>query len=107
MERTKKVDKVKFQKIGGGSFRLKNGRIIKPNQIFKAYPSEIPKAFTDLIKPLEDIKEEPVEIIDTVYTLNSRSVGWWDVVDIDGKIMNENALRKEAAEELLNNLLGN
>jgi hypothetical protein len=39
---------LRWRKIGG-SLRLANGKIIKPNQVFLAKESEIPKAFRDTV----------------------------------------------------------
>lgn len=49
--------KIRYQKLGGGSLRMLN-RIIKPNQIFSAYPEEIPEAFNRWIKPLDPLPEK-------------------------------------------------
>lgn len=62
MERTKKITTAaanenaeplkKYRKLGSGSFIL-NNRYIKPNEVFMARESEIPKAFLDVIECLE------------------------------------------------------
>jgi len=116
MERTKKDTKellIQFKKIGGGSFRLKGGKIIKPNQVFFALPTDIPEAFLDAVKPVDgtNISKEsvpkvlPVEVAPAAYSIEPGSVGWFNVVDGEGKPMNEKALRKDAADELLAELL--
>lgn len=38
-----------WQKKGGGSFTLANGKTIKPGGQFQAYDHEIPKAFRDTV----------------------------------------------------------
>lgn len=53
--------KVKWRKIGGGSFRL-GGRIIKPNEIFSASPDEIPELFLKFLVKLEKDPESPAII---------------------------------------------
>ena len=45
MQRNVDDGRILFHKKGGGSFRTVNGRIIKPNQKFRAHPEEIPEAF--------------------------------------------------------------
>lgn len=96
-----------WRKTGGGSHRMKrNGKrvIIKPGQKFKARPSEIPEAFRDIIIPLENLPEEaPVKIEEKEIEIVHKGSGWYNVV-MNGKIMNEKALRPEEAEELAKNL---
>ena len=130
MERTKRASedgKIRWRKTGGGSFRLADGRIIKPNQIFVAAPSEISESFLNLVIPLDEMPKEkaPSEILGSVnfelkeqspeqlqspvdkavYAIEPRGVGWWNVVQaITGKVMNHHALRKGDAEKLLESL---
>ncbi len=109
MQRTKKVPsgQIRWIKTGGGSFRMANGRIIKPNQTFYAKPEDIPKGFRDLVKPLDDLPEEaPIKSI-TVFEMREHSDGgFFDVVNAKtGKKMNENPLDKETAEIMLRGLL--
>ena len=108
---TEKV--IRWKKIGGGSLRFK-GRIIKPGETFKAAANEIPTGFRDVVIPLDSIpgeapipgKPAPVIKADVVeYKLKSRgSGGWFDVVDINGKVLNEKALKKDVAEKLIADL---
>jgi len=107
----------KWKKIGGGSFRL-NGKIIKPGQTFKAAENEIPEAFRDLIILAEDapvgigkrptprkVKAPEIKPVEVTYLVKPReTVGWFDVVDSNGKALNEKALRKEIAEKLVRDL---
>ena len=52
-------EKLKWKNLGG-SFRMADGRNIKRNEIFEAADEEIPKAFRDIIKPLDSLpKVEP------------------------------------------------
>lgn len=100
-----------WRKTGGGTFRLKREgkgiKIIKPNQKFKARPSEIPESIRDIIKPLEELPEEkPLPITPPGYTLKYKGSGWYDVIDGDGKTMNEKTLRKGDAEKLIESLTG-
>ena len=111
----------KWKKIGGGTFRTRSGKIVKPNEIFSAYESDIPGSFRDTIIALESTsgemtrskppvkKDEPKveepKVEDTgEFKLKERSTGWFDVVSSDGKPINENALRKNQAEALIEDL---
>ncbi len=117
MERDKKEQQIQWQKTGGGTFYLKppagspakRGRKIKSGQIFKAYPSEIPQAFRDNIKALDPVppppEEEILEVDEGEYTLKSRGAGgWYDILDSEGKVVNEKALKKDAALEHIESL---
>lgn len=100
-----------WRKTGGGTHRLKREgkplKIIKSNQKFKARPSEIPESFRDIIIPLEDLPEEkPLPITPPGYTPKYKGSGWYDVVDGDGKVMNEKSLRKDEMEKLIESLMG-
>lgn len=102
-------DPIRWKKIGGGPFYYKN-RIIKPGQEFTARPSEISKAFRDVIIPLEEVKVEelpPMEVIKGNYSVQPRgkSKTWFDVVDKNGKVINEKALMKDAADKLAHDLM--
>lgn len=118
MERTQESNTgvIQWRKLGGGSFVATiNGRakIIKPNETFFARPDEIPTSFKDLIVPVDPTElsvkqvEEKVEVEKATapkFELRHRGGGWWNVVDEDGKIFNEKALKREEAEELLESL---
>ena len=128
MIRTKNLSKdpgsediMTWKKIGGGSLRF-NGHIIKPGQTFQATRDEIPKAFLDTIVPTDFIKGDPtsprrkpaqgstitpiVNAPEVVYTVKARGTGgWYDVVDSNGKALNEKALKKDIAEKLAHDLL--
>jgi hypothetical protein len=123
MERTKNTPTLRWKKVGGGSFHAVIGgkqRIIKPGEIFEAKLEEIPEGFRDLIAPVnegakkvmatgttkEDTGPVPeVEIKPAVYDLVHKGGSWYNVVDSDGKVMNEKALRKGDAEALIENLM--
>ena len=118
MERTRKVDPeaIEWKKVGGGSFHANIGgrlRIIKPNERFFSREDEIPKNFKDVVVPMnpkisakkEQEKAEEITVANAPrYSLVHRGGGWFNVVSEDGKVQNENALKKEAAEELLKKL---
>jgi len=120
MERLKKTEvlgreKIQYRKIGGGSLRLKlsgQNRIIKQNELFSAYPDEIPPAFKDTIVPTnlayaakveEAAKPKPVKVTFTLKP-HGKSKSLFDVVDGLGKILNDKALPKAIAEQLINDL---
>jgi hypothetical protein len=102
-----------WQKKGGGSFMLR-GKLIRANDKFRAAPSEIPTAFKDIIIALEDFVDpaaapDPLLVVKKVnYSLQPRgkSKSQFDVVDGQGKRINEKALTKEVATNLLNDLMG-
>lgn len=99
------TDKIKWKKLGGGSFRMASGRIIKQNQVFEATEAEIPKGFRDVIVPVDPIPEPPaLEVVPGGYQVRSRGPGWYDVVDAQGKVVNEGALRQADAQKLLEDL---
>jgi|WetSurSiteA1Bulk_404760.scaffolds.fasta_scaffold206564_2 hypothetical protein len=122
MERTKTgilpEQLISWKKTGNGALRLKNLRYIKPGEIFEAYPSQIPAAFRDTVIPLNPAKlkeeeQQREEVINKVavessaYTVKPRGVGGWvDVIDINGKVINEKAMKLPAAEELIKKLQG-
>lgn len=109
---------IRYKKIGGGSFHATiggNRRIIKPNEVFDARPEEIPEGFRDMIVPLDpsvaDAANKPAQKkapTNLKYFVKKREkgVGYWDVVDKNGKVQNEKALRKDKAEEFIQKLLG-
>ena len=117
MERTKKEDevnslgekKVEFRKTGGGSFRMASGKIVKPGQVFKAYPSQIPASFRDTLIPLEDLPiapaEKKLELPPSEYRAVKREgSNWWDVFGPGDKKMNEKALTQAKALEHIKGL---
>lgn len=113
MERTKNKKEeedregmVRWRKTGGGTFRMGNGKIIKPNQVFWAKPEDIPEGFRDVIVPLTEVPADtPVEFTETKYELQARSPGWYDIVDGQGKVLNESAMREDKAREMITSLM--
>lgn len=112
MKRTAKKEpsdkKVRWRKVGGGSLTLGKKKI-KPNQVFEAYPHEIPQAFRDVIVPLEKIPEEEVgakvTAVQPNYSTRRRgTTTWYDVVDGNDKVVNTKALHRDAALELIKSL---
>ena len=120
MERTKKatdnqnVIKPTWKKVGGGSLRI-GKRIIKPGQVFEAWPDEISPAFRNMVIPQSgdaSFREDApkgvsvVSGVKPVYTLqpHGKSLFLFDIVDGAGKILNEKSLKKEVAEKLIQDL---
>ena len=102
---------IRWKKTGGGSFRMRSGKIIKPGQIFTATEDEIPVAFRNVIIPLdtlpnqEQVVEEdvPIKVVATEYKVipRGKSKTWFDVVNAQGKVLNEKALHEEDAKKLV------
>jgi hypothetical protein len=102
--------RIRWRKIGGGSFRMASGRIIKPNEVFLAFEREIPEAFRDVVipeEPLPDAAERviPAEEATPKYELRSKGPGWYDVVNVaTGEPINERSLRRDEAEKMVESL---
>lgn len=116
MERKNTPDIRWWRKLGGGSFHYTDHtgkrRIAKENQKFQARVEDIPEAFMDMVKPadgqpLPPSREEatkPAEVTPTKYTLHHAEGGWYDIHDGEGKSVNENKLRQQAAQSMLRQL---
>lgn len=127
MERTKKIEpvpveeavitKLRWRKMGGGSIRIVlsgEKRIIKPGEIFLADVAELPKSCLDLLECVDKgdlkastvVKKEKEPFVPVEYTLTKVKGGkdLWNLVDVEGKSLNETPLSKVSAEELLNAL---
>lgn len=95
--------KVLFIKKGGGSLRIRRGnKIVKPGERFWARPEEIPEAFSDTIVPVDKAAlpaEERVDAVAPSYSLKHRGGGWFDIVDQQGKQINQRAMKKADAEQ--------
>jgi hypothetical protein len=109
MER-KANERLSWKNMGGGTLRLRDGRIIKPGQVFLAYDHQVSKAFRDTII-LQDTVEKPKElepdvIIEPRFSLKRKGGNWYDIVDKQGKVVNAKSLKKVDAEELLKTYIG-
>lgn len=99
--------KIRWKKIGGGSFRMQSGRIIKPQEVFTASEDEIPKAFRDVVIPLDELpKEPPLEIVDPGFEIRSSGPGWYKIYSKDGKCLTDKAMRQAEAQAKLQELVG-
>lgn len=123
MERTKvnmvqntEEEKVRWKKLGGGSFRMGN-KIIKPGETFWAFPSEIPKPFRDVVvaldatvvfekeKAKEKKLEEQIKGNKSAFTIKKREGSqWFDVFDSQEKKINEKGLSEEKANKFKEDL---
>lgn len=104
MERTKKLSRWKY--TGGGFLFLKDRRKIKPGDVFMAAPEDVPMAFRDTIKLVGPIDPPKPEIVThRTYSIEKRGGGWFDILDNNGKKINEKGLKKEAAEEMIRQLI--
>lgn len=117
MERNTAVTQEKeyqWKKIGGGTFSMKN-MIIKENQIFTAKESDIPKAFRDVVIPMEPEKmtdankaaeKELEEALKPKFTIapNPTATTRFDVLNAEGFPVNGKPLSKPAAEKLKESL---
>jgi len=97
--------------------RLRNMRYVRSGEIFEARVEDIPEAFRDTVIPLnpvllkEAVEKKEEEILEIVkktsnnYSIRPRATGTWvDVVDMNGKKINEKALKLSDAEGLLKKL---
>lgn len=91
-----------WRKKEGGTFRLKDGRKIKPTEVFTAYPDEIPAAFMDMFELVEGDPNvvERVMTAPSKFVVTAREDGLFDVVDIDGKKINDAPMAQVDAERL-------
>lgn len=92
-----------WRKKEGGTFRLGSGRKVKPNEVFTAYPSEIPEAFKDLFELVEGNADAIERVITSPskFSIGTREDGLFDVVDMDGKSINDEPMAEEDADKLL------
>lgn len=98
--------KIRWKKMGGGSFRLFSGKIIKPGQVFRANEEEIPVSFRDVVTPLDDLppEEKAAALEPQVYEILHKGAGRWVVLNPEGKIINDGYLTREEALKLKDEL---
>lgn len=109
-------EKKTWVKRGGGTFRLINGRIIKPTEVFSATEEEIPLAFRDTVQLYtgrtaigqavrKEEKIDPDESLISVYRKEPHPDGeGYNIVNQKGKILNENVLSVDEADKMLESL---
>lgn len=102
---------LKWWRNKGGTFRLNKHRVIHPNQTFQAREDEIVSAFRDIIVPVEprptppktaESKSSstsaltPVDPVKSEYRVEKdEATGFWNVVDPQGKVVNEQPIEDE------------
>lgn len=108
MERTKTAKKSEVKWINkGGRFKMADGTLIERGKTFMATPDQVPKAFRDVIKPVDTIpKEVEVEPAINIYTAKARQDGLFDIVDPRNKVINDKPLAEAEAQEVLSRLNG-
>lgn len=86
---------------------------IGKGQVFLALPEEVPVAFRDTVRPADPLELEawdspPLDVTVPGYRVASRGKvpGRYDVVDGQGKVVNERALTADEAAKLLEALGG-
>jgi len=103
-----------WQKLGGGTMKLKNNYRVKPNEQFRAYEDQIPYGSIDKVKKLskgeleeENDKQLEVETVsgDEFY-VEHRSGPWYDVKSPVGQVMNDRAMKQDEADTLKKQLNG-
>jgi hypothetical protein len=96
-------------KNNGGTFRMGKNRIIKPGEKFLAHPDQISQAFRDVIVPIQRNLEDqvPVKVNIPKYEIQpNEEEGFFDIVNEEGKILNEKPLEETVAKQLLEDLKG-
>lgn len=106
---------VRWRNIGGTHYLKytdKKGRprhkVIKMNQTFSAKPSEIKQAFRDKLVPVEKLPPEPkIEFVPGGYKLEpADEEGAFNIVNSQGKKINESSLTEEKANMILQSMKG-
>ncbi len=90
----------------GGTLRLLSKKVIQRGTKFLALPSEIPEAFRDVVVPLDPIPRDDADeeaAVDT-YSLKERDNGLFDVIDANGKVVNDKPMKELEAKEVLSRL---
>jgi hypothetical protein len=114
IEPEKEEVKIRWKNIGGGSFWL-GKHIMKPGQIFYAFPSEIPGAFRDVLKPVDEVPVPGKPVIQGKKATFEKRLrqdkgkneeDLFDVVNEKGKALNGKGLTEELADEFLKDLQG-
>jgi len=91
-----------WKKVKGNlSVKLNTGQIIKKNnEVFSAREKDIPKMFRPYFEEVLSEVEDGLE-----YKVIKRGKGaWYDVVDVDGTVVNPGSMRKKEAQEFADKL---
>jgi len=104
-----KEGEIRWRKISG-KLTLRDKTVIGPGQTFMARPEDIPKVFRDTIVPVnpDDLPNdpgfEPVEPVKPEYSISTIGPGRYNVLDGQGKPVNEKPMTLADAERLVENL---
>ena len=99
----------RMKKIGGGGLHLHN-RIIKPGQVFIGRIEEIPKVFMNTILVMEQVSgpvKKGVQFSKApkpIYTKQITKNGLFNIVDKNGKILNEQPMTEKDADDTIRKL---
>lgn len=106
-----KQGQLRWRKIGGGSLRYINGKIIKPNETFTAALKDIPLSFLkslvclDKESMIQQLKvEEEAKPKPLIWSAIKSEGGEWNVIGSNDRIINENPMMEEEAIKLANAL---
>jgi hypothetical protein len=94
-----------------GTLALRGGKVVGPGETFMAGPEDIPEVFRDTVVPVnpEDLLDPeapmpPVEPEPPSYTIKSCTPGRYNVLDGQGKAVNERPMSLDDAKRLAENL---
>jgi len=99
----------RMKKIGGGGLHLHN-RIIKPGQVFIGRIEEIPKVFMNTILVMEQVSgpvKKGVQFSKApkpIYTKQITKDGLFNIVDKNGKVLNEQPMTEKDADDTIRKL---
>mgnify|MGYP000577203157 CR=1 FL=1 len=106
----KRSNKPRWKKTGGGALSLRDGRLVEPNQIFRADAQDIPQAFRDLVQPIDqgfgpsgsELEYEEPEPAKPSLEKAHRGGGRYVVYNTEtNKLLTEEYLSKEEADTLI------
>ena len=105
-----KEGEIRWRKISG-TLVLRDKTVVRAGQTFMARPEDIPKVFRDTVVPVnsEELPDEstgplPVEPVPSEYSIRSCGPGRYNVLDGQGKAVNEKSMTLADAERLVENL---
>lgn len=95
--------KCTWRKSVGSSIRLTSGRKVKPNEVFDAFPYEIPEAFKDMFELVsgDPTVVERIQVSPSKFAIGVREDGMYDVCDDEGVAINDEPLDEVDAQRLL------
>lgn len=95
--------KCTWRKLFNSTVRLKTGRKVKPNEVFDAFPDEIPEAFKDMFELVsgDPTVVERIQVSPSKFAIGVREDGMYDVCDDEGVAINDEPLDEVDAQRLL------